>query len=163
LLEGGFERREAIVLIRAVWNLLSGYLLLIGQDDHDAERLDAHELDLRRRRVELSLLSLPREEFPNIVASAADMANVWLSDPDNGRARAGPPLGLGVARARTEGRPLTLLGVVGLGPGGASPPPPSDDELAAGPSPSAASLTSGTRGGGAAWTTPPPRPPRTAG
>jgi hypothetical protein len=83
LLEAGFERREAIVLIRAVSNLLSGYLLLVGQDDLGAAGLDAHELELRRRRVELSLMSLPRQEFPNIVESAADMANVWLSDPDN--------------------------------------------------------------------------------
>src|SRR5262245_14652266 len=82
LLEAGFARREAIVLIRAVSNLLSGYLLLIGQDDLGAEGLDAHELELRRRRVELSLMSLPRREFPNIVESAPDMANVWLSDPD---------------------------------------------------------------------------------
>jgi len=84
LLDAGFKRREAIVLIRVVSNLLSGYLLLIGQDDlAGGEGLGPHELELRRRRVELSLMSLPGQELPNIVESARDMANVWLSNPDN--------------------------------------------------------------------------------
>jgi hypothetical protein len=32
--------------------------------------------------MELTLLSLPRDEFPNIVDNGADLAEVWLSDPD---------------------------------------------------------------------------------
>jgi hypothetical protein len=32
--------------------------------------------------VELAQLSLPPDEFPNIVESARDMADVWLSNPD---------------------------------------------------------------------------------
>jgi TetR/AcrR family transcriptional regulator, tetracycline repressor protein len=83
LLDAGFSRREAIVLIRVVSNLVSGYLLLLRQDDPAVrERLGTHELELLRRRVELAQLSLPRDEFPNIVESAKDMADVWLSNPD---------------------------------------------------------------------------------
>ena len=59
-LGAGFERRQAIVLIRVVSNLLAGYLLLHRQDQ----------------------LSLPREQFPNLVDSAEDLAEVWLTDPD---------------------------------------------------------------------------------
>ena len=85
LLDAGFKRREAIVLIRVISNLLSGYLLLIGQDDvaAGAKGLGPHELVVRRRRVELVLMSLPRHEFPNIVEGARDMASVWLSNPDS--------------------------------------------------------------------------------
>jgi TetR/AcrR family tetracycline transcriptional repressor len=83
LLEAGFRRREAVVLIRVVSNLISGYLLLLSQDDPAVpQRLGTHELELLRRRVELAQLSLPPDEFPNIVASARDMADVWLSNPD---------------------------------------------------------------------------------
>jgi hypothetical protein len=83
LLEAGFERRQAIVLLRVVSNLLAGYLLLLRQDAlADATPVDAHELDVIRRRIELAQLSLPRDRFPNLVASASDMADVWLSDPD---------------------------------------------------------------------------------
>lgn len=83
LLEAGFSRREAIVLIRVVSHLLSGYLLLLRQDaPAGAEQMEARELDLLRRRVELVQLSLPPDEFPNIVESAGDMAEIWLSNPD---------------------------------------------------------------------------------
>ena len=83
LLDAGFARRQAIVLIRVVSNLLAGYLLLLRQDaTSDAVRLDPLQLDLLRRRIELAQLSLPRDEFPNLVESASDMADVWLSDPD---------------------------------------------------------------------------------
>jgi len=83
LLDAGFRRREAIVLIRVVSNLISGYLLLLQQDDPAAhERLGPRELELLRRRVELAQLSLPPDEFPHIVESAQDMADVWLSNPD---------------------------------------------------------------------------------
>src|SRR5207253_9528016 len=83
LLDAGFRRREAVVLIRVVSNLLSGYLLLLRQDDPAVrEQLGAQDLELLRRRVELAQLSLPRAEFPNIVERARDLADVWLSNPD---------------------------------------------------------------------------------
>jgi TetR/AcrR family tetracycline transcriptional repressor len=83
LLDAGFGRREAIVLIRMISNLLAGYLLLLQQGAaSDAMRLDAHQVDLLRRHFALAQLSLPRDDFPNLVESAEDTAEVWLSDPD---------------------------------------------------------------------------------
>jgi TetR/AcrR family tetracycline transcriptional repressor len=83
LLDAGFKRREAIVLIRVVSNLLSGYLLLFQQDDPAVrQQLGTRGLELLRKRMELAQLSLPQDEFPNIVESARDMADVWLSNPD---------------------------------------------------------------------------------
>src|SRR5438270_9656236 len=62
LLDAGFERREAIVLIRLISNLLAGYLLLFQQGAHsEATRLDAQQIDLLRRRFALTQLSLPRD------------------------------------------------------------------------------------------------------
>ncbi len=84
LLDAGFARREAIILIRMISNLLAGYLLLLQQGTPaDATALDAHELDLMRRRLALAQLSLPRDEFPNLVESAEDTAEVWLTDPNH--------------------------------------------------------------------------------
>ena len=84
LLGAGFKRREAVVLIRVVSNLLSGYLLLLRQDDPGVrEQLARQDLELLRKRVELAQLSLPRDQFPNIVASAHDMADVWVADPNS--------------------------------------------------------------------------------
>jgi TetR/AcrR family transcriptional regulator, tetracycline repressor protein len=83
LLDAGFGRREAIVLIRMISILLAGYLLLMRQGaPSDAMRLDAHQVDLLRRRFALVQLSLPRDEFPNLVESAEHTAEVWLSDPN---------------------------------------------------------------------------------
>ncbi len=82
LLDAGFGRREAIVLIRMISNLLAGYLLLLQQGAPDAMPRDAHELDLLRRRFALAQLSLPRAEFPNLVESAEVTAEVWLTDPN---------------------------------------------------------------------------------
>ncbi len=85
LLDAGFGRREAIVLIRMISNLLAGYLLLLQQGAAAGQALswlDAHQLDLLRRRFELAQLSLPRDEFPNLVESAEDTAEVWLTDPN---------------------------------------------------------------------------------
>jgi hypothetical protein len=64
-------------------NFLAGYLLLLRQGalPEDAA-LDTHQMDLLRRRFVLAQLSLPRDEFPNLVESAEDTADVWLSDPD---------------------------------------------------------------------------------
>jgi AcrR family transcriptional regulator len=82
LLDAGFGRREAIVQIRMISTLLAGYLLLLQQGGpSDATPQDAHQSDLLRRRFVLAQLSLPRDEFPNLVDSAEDTAEVWLSDP----------------------------------------------------------------------------------
>jgi len=84
LLGAGFARREAIVLIRMISNLLAGYLLLLQQGaPSDATPLDTYQLDLLRRRFALAQLSLPRDEFPNLVESAEDTAEVWLTDPNH--------------------------------------------------------------------------------
>ena len=66
-------------------NLLAGYLLLLqqgGPSDTAVARLDSHQLDLLRRRFALTQLSLPRDEFPNLIESAEDTAEVWLTDPN---------------------------------------------------------------------------------
>lgn len=82
LLDAGFERREAIVQIRMISTLLAGYMLLLQQGTaRDAAPPDAHQVDLMRRRFVLAQLSLPRAEFPNLVESAEETADVWLSDP----------------------------------------------------------------------------------
>jgi AcrR family transcriptional regulator len=80
LLDAGFQRRDAIVLIRMTSNLLAGYLLLRRQGG--PMPVDPHQIDLLRRRFALAQMSLPRDEFPNLVESAEDTAEVWLSDPD---------------------------------------------------------------------------------
>src|SRR6266508_6859430 len=77
LLDAGFGRREAIVLIRMISNLLAGYLLLPQQGaPSDFTRLDANQIDLLRRHFALTQMSLPREEFPNLVESAEETAEV---------------------------------------------------------------------------------------
>ena len=82
LLDAGFGRREAIVQIRMISTLLAGYMLLLQQrTPSDAAPLDAHQIDLLRRRFVLAQLSLPPDEFPKLVESAEDTAEVWLSDP----------------------------------------------------------------------------------
>ena len=80
LLDAGFGRREAIVQIRMLSGLLAGYLLLLRQGPPLPR--DARQLDLLRRGFALAQMSLPRDEFPNLIESAEDMAEVWLSDPD---------------------------------------------------------------------------------
>ncbi len=83
LLDAGFARREAIVLIRMISNLLAGYLLLLREGTSpDAMPIDSHQGDLLRRRFVLVQLGLPRDEFPNLVASAEDTAEIWLTDPN---------------------------------------------------------------------------------
>ena len=83
LLAAGFQKRDALVLMRVVSNLLSGYLLLLGQEQPpELLEMGPDDLDLLRRRMELTQLSLPRDQFPHLVANARDMADVWLSDPD---------------------------------------------------------------------------------
>src|SRR5262245_12442207 len=80
LLDAGFERREAIILIRMLSNLLAGYLLLLQQGG--PMTADPHQADLLRRGFALMQMALPRDEFPNLVDSAEDTAEVWLSDPN---------------------------------------------------------------------------------
>ena len=84
LLDAGFGRREAIILIRMISNLLAGYLLLLqqGASEEAFRSLDANQIDLLRRRFALTQLSLPRDEFPNLVESAEVTAEVWLTDPN---------------------------------------------------------------------------------
>jgi AcrR family transcriptional regulator len=81
LLDAGFGRRQAIVLIRMISNLLAGYLLLFRQGS--PMPLDARQVDLLRRQFALAQLALPRDEFPNLVDSAEDTAEVWLTDPNH--------------------------------------------------------------------------------
>ena len=83
LLDAGFARRQAVILIRAISNLLAGYLLLLRQDAvPGSARPDERQVELIRKRFELVMLGLPPDGFPNLVASADDVAEVWLSDPD---------------------------------------------------------------------------------
>ena len=82
-LEAGFQRRRAMVLIRVVSNLLAGYLLLLRQGDPAAAaQLGPRELEVLRKQFELIQLALPKDEFPNLIAGAEDLADVWLSNPD---------------------------------------------------------------------------------
>jgi TetR/AcrR family transcriptional regulator, tetracycline repressor protein len=83
LLQAGFARRQAIVLIRVVSSLLSGYLLLLRQNDPVLSgEVSPSEMAALRKRVELFQLSLPPDRFPNIVKSAGDVADVWFQHPD---------------------------------------------------------------------------------
>ena len=83
LLDAGFPRRQAVVLIRVLSNLLAGYLVLRRQDVvPGSARPDDREVERIRKRFELVMLGLPRDGFANLVASADDVAEVWLSDPD---------------------------------------------------------------------------------
>jgi AcrR family transcriptional regulator len=79
LLDAGFARRDAIVLIRMISGLLAGYMLLLQQDS--GEPFDPQQMDLVRKRFALTLLGLPRDQFSNLVDSAEDAAEVWLTDP----------------------------------------------------------------------------------
>jgi TetR/AcrR family tetracycline transcriptional repressor len=84
LLEAGLERRQAVVLIRVITNLLSGYLVLISQAKPEVleEVRDPRRMEILRKRFELAQLNLPREQFPHLVGSAKEMADVWMNDPN---------------------------------------------------------------------------------
>ena len=77
LLAAGFTRREAVALNRMLSTLVAGYLLLFRQ----AALPEADELLLARKRFELELLSLPRAEHPNVVASARELVDAQLGNP----------------------------------------------------------------------------------
>ena len=84
LLDAGFERRQAIVLIRTMSNLVAGYLLLFQQGaSNEATRPHPGQVELMRRHFALAQMSLPRAEFPNLVDSAEVTAEVWLTDPNH--------------------------------------------------------------------------------
>jgi hypothetical protein len=73
----GFTRREAVALNRMLSTLVAGYVLLFRQTPLPA----AEALPLACKRFELDLLSLPRDEFPTVVASARELATAQFSDP----------------------------------------------------------------------------------
>src|SRR4029077_708725 len=68
--------------IRILSNLLAGYLLLVRPARPDAPQQGNVDRDLLRKRFELGLLSLQHDQFPNTVATALGLADVWASDPD---------------------------------------------------------------------------------
>jgi TetR/AcrR family tetracycline transcriptional repressor len=82
LLSAGFKPRDAAKLIRIVSNLLAGYLLLVRPARRNAPQQGNIDRELLRKRFELGLLSLQRDQFPNTVATARGLADVWASDPD---------------------------------------------------------------------------------
>ncbi|HEX9094490.1 MAG TPA: TetR family transcriptional regulator [Candidatus Dormibacteraeota bacterium] len=83
LLSAGFKRRQAASLIRIVSNLLAGYVLLVRPAGPNANQQgNIRDRELLRKRFELGLLSLHRDQFPNSVATATELADVWASDPD---------------------------------------------------------------------------------
>jgi AcrR family transcriptional regulator len=77
LVAAGFTRREAVQLNRMLSTLVAGYVLLYRQ----APPPPSEELLLARKRFELDLLSLPRAEYPNVVASAREIVDAQFSDP----------------------------------------------------------------------------------
>ncbi|MDQ6721762.1 MAG: TetR family transcriptional regulator [Candidatus Dormibacteraeota bacterium] len=83
LLSAGFKRRESATLIRIVSNLLAGYVLLVRSAGPNADQQgNITERELLRKRFELGLLSLHRDQFPNTVTTAGELADAWASDPD---------------------------------------------------------------------------------
>ena len=82
LLSAGFKSRDAAKLIRIVSNLLAGYLLLVRPARPSAHQQGHIDRELLRKRFELGLLSLHRDQFPNTVVTARGLADVWASDPD---------------------------------------------------------------------------------
>jgi TetR/AcrR family transcriptional regulator, tetracycline repressor protein len=82
LLSAGFKPRDAAKLIRIVSNLFAGYLLLVRPPRPNAHPQVNIDRELLRKRFELALLSLDRDQFPNTAATARGLADVWGSDPD---------------------------------------------------------------------------------
>ena len=77
LMNGGFTRREAVVLNRLLTTLVAGYLTLFRQ----APPPDADALMLARKQFELVLLSLPRAGYPHVVGSARELVDAQFSPP----------------------------------------------------------------------------------
>jgi hypothetical protein len=82
LLSAGFKPRDAAKLIRILSNLFAGYLMLVRPAGTNARPPANIDRDLLRKRFELALLSLDRDQFPNTAATAGGLAEVWGSDPD---------------------------------------------------------------------------------
>ena len=109
LLVAGFKRRQAMALIRLLSNLLSGYLLLLRQGDPTGARdLSPREAELLRRQFELVPLALPAEEYPNLVAGARDLADVWLRAPDRWWKDTVDLIVFGLEAMLASGRPRSL-------------------------------------------------------
>lgn len=77
LLKAGFARRDAVVLLRLLTTLVAGYVILFRQ----APPPEGDQLLLARKQFELVLLSLPRTDYPNVVASAREWVDAQFSDP----------------------------------------------------------------------------------
>jgi TetR/AcrR family transcriptional regulator, tetracycline repressor protein len=82
LLSAHFKPRDSAKLIRIVSNLLAGYLLLVRPAGPKADQQGNLDRELLRKRFELGLLSLHRDQFPSTLATARELADVWASDPD---------------------------------------------------------------------------------
>src|SRR5262245_41264117 len=78
LMRAGFTRREAVELNRMLSTLVAGYVLLYRQ----VPMPESDALLLARKRFELDLLSLPRAEYPNVVASAHELADAQFNKPE---------------------------------------------------------------------------------
>jgi TetR/AcrR family tetracycline transcriptional repressor len=76
LLGAGFTRREAVALNRRLSIVVAGYLMLFHQ-----AQVPESELMVARKRFELELLSLPRADYPNVVASAPELVDAQFSNP----------------------------------------------------------------------------------
>ena len=82
LLKAGFKPPEAAKLIRIISNLLAGYFLLRPAGANADQQGNTRDRELLRKRFELGLLSLHGDRFPNSVATARELADVWANDPD---------------------------------------------------------------------------------
>ena len=82
LLKAGFKPPEAAKLIRIISNLLAGYFLLRPAGANADQQGNTRDRELLRKRFELGLLSLHGDRFPNSVATARELGDVWANDPD---------------------------------------------------------------------------------
>jgi TetR/AcrR family tetracycline transcriptional repressor len=106
LLSAGFEPREAAKLIRIVTNLLAGYLLLVRPaGPNTRQQSNSRDRELLRKRFELGLLSLHRDQFPNSLATARELAGVWASDSDRWWPETVDLLVFGLEAMLKKGRP----------------------------------------------------------
>ncbi|MBO0745820.1 MAG: TetR family transcriptional regulator [Candidatus Dormibacteraeota bacterium] len=81
LVEAGFSAEDAVSLARTSTLLLAGLLLLAGPDP-GAWTPEAAELELMRRRSELTLLELPVEQYPVMRRHARLLADTFVSQGD---------------------------------------------------------------------------------
>jgi len=77
LVGAGFTRREAVEVNRMLSTLVTGYVYLFRQTPMP----ESDAMLVARKRFELDMLTLPRAEFPNIVASARELADAQFCDP----------------------------------------------------------------------------------